>query len=50
MKLWLATFAALLCSPLGAQPTVPTIPFDSVPDPIKLPKDVYLGEVSGVAA
>src|ERR1700685_93789 len=29
--------------------TAPTIPFDSVPDFLKLPPDVYLGEAAGVA-
>ena len=49
MKLVIA--ALLLCaSPLlHAQQTVPAIDFDSVPDPLKLPKDVYFGEVTGVA-
>ncbi|HVJ52002.1 MAG TPA: peptidyl-alpha-hydroxyglycine alpha-amidating lyase family protein [Aliidongia sp.] len=28
---------------------VPEIPFDSVPNPLKLPPDLYFGEVSGVA-
>ena len=32
-----------------AQPAVPEIPFDSVPNLLKLPADLYLGEVSGVA-
>ncbi len=32
-----------------AQQDVPTIAFDSVPDFLKLPKDVYLGEATGVA-
>ena len=32
-----------------AQPAVPQIAFDSVPDALKLPKDLYLGEASGVA-
>ena len=32
----------------GAQ-SVPQIAFDSVPDALKLPKDLYLGEASGVA-
>ena len=27
----------------------PVIRFDSVPDPLKLPADLYLGEVSGIA-
>src|SRR3954469_21807820 len=45
-------FAALcLCFaiPAVAQQTVPEIPFDSVPDFLKLPENMYLGEVSGVA-
>ena len=60
MKLF--TFVAVLClalpsmlfaqdqsqSQLGAQ-SVPEIPFDSVPNFLKLPPDMYLGEASGVA-
>jgi DNA-binding beta-propeller fold protein YncE len=39
----------LLCaSPAFAQDAVPVIPFDGS-DPIKMPKDMYLGEVTGVA-
>ena len=33
----------------NAQQSVPAIRFDSIPDPLKLPKDIYLGEVTGVA-
>jgi hypothetical protein len=33
----------------AAEGSVPEIAFDSVVDPIKLPPDLYLGEVSGVA-
>ena len=33
----------------SAQEAVPVIRFDSIPDPLKLPKDMYLGEVTGVA-
>ena len=40
--------AALASAPAFGQP-VPQIAFDSVPDAIKLPKDMYLGEASGVA-
>jgi len=29
--------------------TVPTIPFESVPNPLKLPNDIHLGEVAGIA-
>jgi hypothetical protein len=43
--------AALLVVSTGAfaQDAVPEIPFDSVPNLLKLPPDLYLGEVSGVA-
>jgi hypothetical protein len=43
----LAIFAAATL-PVAAQ-TVPQISFDSVPNPLKLPPNLYLGEVSGVA-
>ncbi len=40
----------LLLSPLAfSQQAVPEIPFDSVPNFLQLPKDLYLGEASGVA-
>src|ERR1041385_8327779 len=32
-----------------AQQPVPEIPFDSVPNLLKLPQDLYLGEATGVA-
>ncbi len=43
--------AALALAPdLGfAQDAVPTIPYDSVRDPLHLPSDIYFGECSGVA-
>jgi sugar lactone lactonase YvrE len=45
-------FALMLClavpSALMAQ-SVPQIPFDSVPDFLKLPPNIYLGETAGVA-
>src|SRR4051812_36417639 len=31
------------------QASVPTIPFESVPNPLKLPPDMHFGEVAGVA-
>jgi len=53
MKRWLAGLfvpvCVLVCTPLFAQQAVPVIAFDSVPNVLKLPKDLYLGEVSGVA-
>jgi len=50
MKRLVLVLAILLVAPLGlfAQ-AAPEIPFDSVPNLLKLPKDTYLGEVSGVA-
>jgi DNA-binding beta-propeller fold protein YncE len=44
---WLVASAALLSAWADAQ--VPVIRFDSVPDPLKLPNDIHLGEVTGVA-
>jgi DNA-binding beta-propeller fold protein YncE len=57
MKAWTKTlsgtcFAALLAlsSPAAfAQEQAPEIPFDSVPNVLKLPTDMHLGEASGVA-
>jgi hypothetical protein len=48
MKRLLGVFLLLIGTSAFAQ-QVPVIAFDSVPDPLKLPKDVYFGEVSGVA-
>jgi DNA-binding beta-propeller fold protein YncE len=48
-----ATAVALLmiiAGPAAQQrPTVPEIPFESVPNFLKMPPDLYLGEVAGVA-
>ncbi|KQR78980.1 hypothetical protein ASG35_09245 [Burkholderia sp. Leaf177] len=44
--------AALALMPLSAHAqdqTVPSIAFDSIPNPVHLPRDVYFGECSGVA-
>ncbi len=49
MKRWVAGLLVLLCPPLLAQQQVPVIAFDSVPNLLKLPKDLSLGEVTGVA-
>lgn len=38
-----------VASPVAAQQTVPELPFESVPEPLKLPADIHLGEVAGVA-
>jgi len=42
-------FILLLSSILLAQSRVPEIAYDSVPDFLKLPQDMYFGEVAGVA-
>src|SRR6201996_7102207 len=50
MRGLLAGLLVLLCSPvLAQQQTPPVIAFDSVPNPLKLPENMYLGEVSGIA-
>jgi DNA-binding beta-propeller fold protein YncE len=45
----LIVFFALVASPLFAQQSAPEIPFDSVPDFLKLPPGMNFGEVPGVA-
>ena len=47
MKAWLAAWFVLLAAPAFAQ-EVPQIPFDAS-DPLILPNNMYLGEVTGVA-
>ncbi|HTR46543.1 MAG TPA: peptidyl-alpha-hydroxyglycine alpha-amidating lyase family protein [Verrucomicrobiae bacterium] len=52
MKAWLLALIALLACSASAQQAstqVPEIPYRSVPDFLKLPADLYLGEVAGVA-
>src|ERR1700751_1190681 len=49
MKCALIGLMLLAASPALAQQTVPTINFDSVPNPLRLPKNMYFGEVSGAA-
>src|SRR5262249_45047441 len=56
---WLAGALALASAPILTQPVlaqdapqmpdVPQIAYESVPDFLKLPNDVYLGEAAGVA-
>jgi sugar lactone lactonase YvrE len=48
MKYWLAGLL-LLIGPASAQQAVPVIPFDSAPNALRLPPNMYLGEVSGVS-
>jgi hypothetical protein len=45
----LLTAAALCAGPAAAQTPVPEIAFDSAPNPLALPDDIYLGEAAGVA-
>ena len=49
IKACLFLLSVLLASPTFAQQSVPEIPFDSVPDFLKLPPGMNFGEVPGVA-
>jgi DNA-binding beta-propeller fold protein YncE len=51
MKRFALALAIFVIAPLAlfAQEAAPEIPFDSVPNLLKLPENMYLGEVSGVA-
>ncbi len=49
MKRSILLSTLLLSLNAAAQTSVPQIPFDSVPNALRMPKDLYLGEVSGVA-
>src|SRR5580698_5511846 len=49
MRRWLFVLPLLVGSQSFAQQTVPTINFESVSNPLKLPTNMYFGEVSGVA-
>jgi DNA-binding beta-propeller fold protein YncE len=49
MKRWLLAMLVLFGSPVMAQQAVPEIPFESVPDPLKLPPGMNFGEATGVA-
>jgi hypothetical protein len=48
MKRALIGLVLLAASPALAQQTVPNIAFDSVPNPLRLPHNMYFGEASGV--
>jgi DNA-binding beta-propeller fold protein YncE len=48
MKTRLVALLVLIPAAVLAQ-TVPVIPFDSVPEPLKLPQDLHFGELTGVA-
>jgi streptogramin lyase len=49
MTALVATLVAAFAVPAQAQQMVPTIPFESVPNPLRLPNDMHFGEVAGVA-
>src|ERR1700684_488869 len=49
MKHWLAGLLLLVGPPALATQAVPQIAFESVANPLKLPTNMYFGEVSGVA-
>lgn len=49
MKRWLIGLFALLSPAALAQDAVPNIPYESVPNLLKMPDDMHLGEVAGVA-
>src|SRR5437867_3916289 len=49
MKHWAFAWLMLLSAPALAQESVPTIPFESVSNLLRLPPNLYLGEVTGVA-
>jgi hypothetical protein len=49
MKRFLIAVVVMLAAAPQAQQAVPEIPFDSVPNFLKLPPDMNLGEASGVA-
>jgi hypothetical protein len=49
MKHFLIIASVLAIAPAFAQQAVPEIAFDSVPNVLKLPPDLHLGEASGVA-
>src|SRR6478672_12893419 len=46
---WLIALFVVFSGWTIAQESVPVVRFDSIPDPLKMPKDLYLGEVTGVA-
>src|SRR5215469_474747 len=48
MRHWLALSLLVLSSAAFAQQAAPEIPFESIPNPLTLPPDMYLGEVAGV--
>src|SRR5256885_1543790 len=48
-SLFLLSILLISVAAFAQQPSVPAIPYRSLPDFLKLPPDLYLGEVAGVA-
>jgi len=46
---WLAVLLSFAACAIAQEMPTPVIRFDSVPNPLALPKDIHLGEVTGVA-
>jgi DNA-binding beta-propeller fold protein YncE len=49
ISIYLLVLLTVVCSIQAQQTQTPEIPYHSVPDLLKLPPDLYLGEVTGVA-
>src|SRR5438270_10080475 len=49
MKHWLTGLLLLIAAPALAQQPATVIPFDSAANPLRLPANMYFGEVSGVS-
>ena len=49
MRYFLFALVALVAAPALAQQSAPLIPYDSLPNALRLPPDLYLGEAAGVA-
>jgi len=49
LQFFLIAVTVILASPAFAQLAIPEIPYDSAPNLLKLPADLYLGEAVGVA-
>jgi 6-bladed beta-propeller len=49
MRMWFVALLMLVGPAAFAQDAVPTIPYESVPDLLKLPPDMHMGEAAGVA-
>ena len=48
-KIFVAALLGCIMTLAHAQQDVPELPFESVPDPLKLPADIHFGEIAGVA-